>query len=412
MAYRLTAYSASEVALLLVALQYTVLTPAWCAAALVLPGERRAAAWWAAYAGGSALGLTMIVVAMHLGLPPLRAAGNVAVLSATLALQRGIWAFTGQRACTLVQVAVLAVTVVLSMLALRPDGVWARITVVSGLWAGLYLWSAVDVWRHVRQGLRQRWGWLYAAPMLLAAAMLGLRTLRGVVSPETVIYEVEQNTVLSVGSSLTGLVAALLLQMMLVSLLVSRLVGRLARLSRYDPLTGLLNRRAMDELLVQEEQRVRRLADHAPSQIAGQMAVLMIDIDHFKQLNDQHGHAVGDRALRHLASVMSAQLRDIDHLARWGGEEFIALLPATGGAEAMSLAQRLCDRVRSLPLVDQGVPVPLTASLGVAGWLGPHDSLEALLVRADEALYAAKRAGRDQVGDGLVLRPLVAMRSV
>lgn len=411
LAYRLNAYSASEVALLLVALQYAVLAPAWCAAALVLPGERRAAGWWAAYAGGSALGLTMIVIAMHLGQPPLRAAGNVTVMAATLALQRGIWAFTGQRPWTLVQAAVLAATAALAMMAMQPDGVWARITVVSGLWAGLYLWAAVDVWCHVRRVLRQRWGWLYAAPMLLAAAMLSLRTLRAVVSPETVTYEVEQNTVLSVGSSLTGLVAALLLQMMLVSLLVSRLVGRLARLSRHDPLTGLLNRRAMDELLVQEEQRVRRLAGPVPGQVAGQMAVLMIDIDHFKRLNDTHGHAVGDRALLHLASVMGSQLRDIDHLARWGGEEFLALLPATTGAEAMSLAQRVCDRVRSLPLVVQGMPVPLTTSVGVAGWLGPQDSLEALLGRADAALYAAKRGGRDQVGDGLAARPLLTMMS-
>jgi diguanylate cyclase (GGDEF)-like protein len=279
------------------------------------------------------------------------------------------------------------------------------------MWAGLYLWAAAAVWLHVRRRMHQRWGWLYAAPMLLAAVMLALRSLRGMGSPETVAYEVEQNTVLSVGSSLTGLVAALLLQMMLVSLLVSRLVGRLERLSRHDPLTGLLNRRAMDELLAQEEQRARRMADQGAGQGGAQVTVLMIDIDHFKRLNDSQGHATGDRALQHLATLMGSQLRDIDHLARWGGEEFLALLPATTGADAVALAERLCERVRNLPLQVDGMPLPLTASIGVAEWLGPHDSLTQLLGRADRALYEAKQTGRDRVVSRVSPRPLAAVKS-
>jgi diguanylate cyclase (GGDEF)-like protein len=210
--------------------------------------------------------------------------------------------------------------------------------------------------------------------------------------------------VLSVGSSLTGLVAALLLQMTLVGLLLSRLLGRLERLSRHDPLTGLLNRRAMGELLDQEEHRVRRLAPPG----AGQMSVLMIDVDHFKEINDRHGHAAGDRALMQLAALMASHLRDMDHLARWGGEEFLALLPATAGGEALVLAERLCERVRHLSLHGEAGPIPLTASIGVADWAGPQDSMTALLKRADDALYAAKRSGRDRVASGLTPRPIAA----
>ena len=277
LAYQLTAYSAAEVALLLVALQYFVLAPAWCVAALVLPGERRAAAWWAAYSGGSAVGLLLIVIGMHEPHAGSRALGNVIVFASTLALLRGIWAFTGQRTYTGVQAALLVTAAVLCWLAMDPAWVWLRLTAVAALWAALYVWAAVGVWWQVRHGMRLRWGWLYAAPMLLAAAMLALRSVRAIVSPDTVVYEIEQNTVLSVGSSLTGLVAALLLQMMLVSLLVSRLVGRLERLSRHDALTGLLNRRAMDDLLAQEEQRARRLVGQGRTPNTGQMAVLMID---------------------------------------------------------------------------------------------------------------------------------------
>ncbi len=393
LAHRLTSLSSSEVALLLVALQYAVVMPAWAAAAFFLPGERRATGWWAVYAGGSAVALLMIVLGMHDGNAPLRALGNVAVVAATMALQRGVWSFTGQRPATAAQWLVLGVTLVMSWLA-AADAAWVpqRIAVVSGLWAGLYLWTATDVWRHVRQS-QLRFGLLYAAPLLLAALLLAARSLRAVQAPELVAVEVEQNTVLSVGSSLTGLVAGLVLQMMLVSLLVWRLVGRLARLSRHDALTGLLNRRAIDELLVQEEQRARRFSGQA----TGRVAVLMIDIDHFKRLNDSQGHAVGDRALQHLAAVMSAQLRDIDYLARWGGEEFLALLPATTGDEALAIAERLCDRVRSLPLVHDDGRLVLTASVGVADWRGPQDSMTDLLRRADAALYDAKRGGRDRV---------------
>ena len=411
LAYQLTAYSAAEVALLLVALQYFVLAPAWCVAALVLPGERRAAAWWAAYSGGSAVGLLLIVIGMHEPHAGSRALGNVIVFASTLALLRGIWAFTGQRTYTGVQAALLVTAAVLCWLAMDPAWVWLRLTAVAALWAALYVWAAVGVWWQVRHGMRLRWGWLYAAPMLLAAAMLALRSVRAIVSPDTVVYEIEQNTVLSVGSSLTGLVAALLLQMMLVSLLVSRLVGRLERLSRHDALTGLLNRRAMDDLLAQEEQRARRLVGQGRTPNTGQMAVLMIDVDHFKRLNDSQGHATGDRALQHLATVMASQLRDIDHLARWGGEEFLALLPATTGADALVLAERLCERVRSRPLQVDDLRLPLTVSVGVAEWLGPHDSLDGLLGRADGALYQAKQAGRDRVVSGLSAWPLKAVRS-
>ena len=398
LAYLLTDYSTSEVALLLVALQYAVLGPAWVVASLVLPVERRTAGWWAAYACGSALGLLLIVIAMHIGDAPMRALGNVLVVAATLALQRGLWLFAGQRRWTALQLVVLAAMVGLSLLALDPGWTWARIAFGSALWGAVYLWAGFDIWRHVRLNMQQRWGLLYATPLLLGGLMLSVRGVRGLVAPESVIYEVEQNSVLSVGSSLTGLVAALMVQMMLVGLLVSRLVGRLERLSRHDHLTGLLNRGAMVELLNQEAQRVRRLAAHGNPQPAGQMAVLMIDADHFKQINDSHGHAAGDRALLHLATVMTAQLREIDHLARWGGDEFLALLPASSLDEARVLAQRLCDRVPELVLVIDGERLPLTVSIGAADWQGPQDSVPSLLNRADINLYQGKDEGRGRVG--------------
>ena len=390
LAIQFNSLTASEIALLMVALEYAVLAPAWLVAAWVLEGDRRAAGYWMAYSVGSALALACIVAGIHTGETSVRAVGNVLVIVATMALQRGIWAFSGQRISVWPHAVMLAVTVVLSWrAALDPAWVPVRIGVVAALWAGMYFWAALDVWRHVRLALNQRWSALYATPLVLTGVMLAARSLRAVVAPDTVSFEVEQNTVLNVGSSFTALVAALMLQMLLLSLLVRRLLERLERLLRHDALTGLLNRRAIDELLVQEEQRMRRLS--------GRVSVLMIDIDHFKRINDSMGHAVGDRALQHLAAVMRSQLREIDHLARWGGEEFVVLLPATSGAEAAVMAERLCERVRQLPLVNDDHRLALTASVGVAEWQGAGDTVASLLARADAALYAAKRDGRDRV---------------
>ena len=399
LALHLPLLTPSSVALLLLALQYAVLAPAWMVAALVLPGERRPAGWWAAHSGGSALGLLLIVFGMYAEHAPARALGNVLVVAATLALQRGVWSFTGQRRWTLLQGLMLAASAVVSVLAAM-DAAWVptRIAAVAGIWAALYFWIAADVWRHARQSLRLRWGLLYALPLLLAGVMLAARSLRALQSPETVMAEVLQNTVLSLGSSLTGMVSALVIQMMLMALVVSRMVSRLERLSRHDPLTGLLNRRAIDECLQQEEHRVRRFP--AQDKSALPFSVLMIDIDHFKRINDSCGHAVGDRALQHLAAVMGAQLREIDCLARWGGEEFLALLPGTTGADALALAERLCGRIRSLPLASEAGRLTLTASVGVADWHGQQDSINDLLRRADAALYLAKHEGRDQARRG------------
>lgn len=154
-----------------------------------------------------------------------------------------------------------------------------------------------------------------------------------------------------------------------------------------DPLTGVMNRRALDRLMQRETERCDS------SGVAS--AVLALDLDHFKAINDTHGHAVGDAALRAFAERIRGHLRQSDQLARLGGEEFIVLLPGAPLAKAMEIAERLRSAVADSPLV--ATPrVAVTVSIGVAsrrsGETGP-----ALLVRADEALYAAKHAGRDRV---------------
>ena len=123
----------------------------------------------------------------------------------------------------------------------------------------------------------------------------------------------------------------------------------------------------------------------------------MLDIDHFKAINDNRGHAVGDQVLAGIASLVEDGLRDIDVFARVGGEEFVVLLVDTNGGEAKGVAERLCETVRDFRFAaSEGESVHCTVSIGLAIW-DDVESIDKLLNRADDALYAAKRNGRDQV---------------
>lgn len=171
-------------------------------------------------------------------------------------------------------------------------------------------------------------------------------------------------------------------------------VARARDASLIDGLTGLVNRSGFDQKLAD------CLADAATQAQASCQGpcLLMCDIDHFKQLNDQHGHALGDRALRVFAETLAQAIRPGDLLGRYGGEEFALLLPDAGGDTALGIAERLRQAVAAVSIPSTSAPVRLSASFGAASWQ-PGDascSIDDLFLRADEALYAAKRAGRNR----------------
>ncbi len=169
---------------------------------------------------------------------------------------------------------------------------------------------------------------------------------------------------------------------------VSAELERSRKLARIDPLTGLVNRRGMDEIVVREIARARRAK--AP------LSVAMLDIDHFKRVNDAHGHDVGDLALVHLAAVARSVLRDTDVICRYGGEEFVVILPDSGIQGALFVVDRLRMMVEKTPLPIPSGKLQIRFSAGIAELSGEEDR-DALLKRADAALFAAKRAGRNQV---------------
>ncbi|ACJ01265.1 sensor domain-containing diguanylate cyclase [Rhodospirillum centenum] len=171
-----------------------------------------------------------------------------------------------------------------------------------------------------------------------------------------------------------------------------RLEASLEQAALNDPLTGVWNRRRFEQAL--EEAAARALRYGRP------FSLLLIDIDHFKQFNDTHGHALGDRALQMVAGVLAGRSRQVDCLARWGGEEFSLLLPETDAVSAQALASDLRRAVAALSIADVGPgdvgPGGVTVSIGV-GQATPGESIDALFRRVDAALYRAKAAGRNQV---------------
>ena len=164
----------------------------------------------------------------------------------------------------------------------------------------------------------------------------------------------------------------------------------LRRQAHVDYLTGIYNRRHFMERAEQELSRAHRYAKP--------LSMLMLDIDHFKQINDRHGHKVGDTVLKAVADLSQATFRDVDIVGRLGGEEFAALLPETDQPAALEAAERLRATIANARIPLPGAPpVSFSVSIGVSSMDSPEDNIDALLQRADKALYKAKDSGRNRV---------------
>lgn len=172
-------------------------------------------------------------------------------------------------------------------------------------------------------------------------------------------------------------------------MIVDQLASELNRLATLDALTGIGNRRAFYTRAESELARCRRKG--MP------LSLLMIDLDRFKSINDQLGHAAGDETLQRFVALVSPHLREYDFFARLGGEEFAVLLPDATEEVALSIAERLRELTEAEHLPASGFPVPTTASIGTAQLLRDERSIDQLMHRADQALYAAKSGGRNRV---------------
>jgi diguanylate cyclase (GGDEF)-like protein len=190
----------------------------------------------------------------------------------------------------------------------------------------------------------------------------------------------------AVGSAtlLTGIVSLFVTGLFILFLSSSELIARSADESQKDSLSGAFNRRGIEVKLAAELKHIQR-GKH-------KLSIALIDVDYFKSINDIHGHAAGDAALRDVAETISTHLRGRDYLGRYGGDEFLLILPQTPCSIALVVTERLCQAVSNLSLFDRNMP--LTLSIGITEAVLEDDAV-ALIARADKALYQAKSAGRN-----------------
>jgi diguanylate cyclase (GGDEF)-like protein len=384
--------TATDTAFAMNAVMQGVLCAIWLLGSWVFGDIRRAALHWSAFAGLSTLSFLALVAALHQPVPlsaeSLRALGNVFGVTAMIALHRGIRLFADVPLPNGVHALALAVVLVVSWLGLAPDHAVLRVSGNSAVLTGIAIAIAVDLYRYGRDVVRRRHTWLLALPLVAAAAGFSIRGVRALWDPHSVAREMVIDSALNVSSAIGYMVIALTFHATLMGLVVGRILTDLSHRSRHDGLTGLLNRRAMEEALLAQVQRSRRTGEP--------FTVLMIDLDHFKSINDRHGHAAGDRALKHTAAALQAELREVDAVGRFGGEEFLVLMPGATVETALPVAERLRTAlVTEAPQFD-GAKLPLSMSIGIARWREPEEPSQ-LLMRADAALYQAKLRGRDCV---------------
>ena len=228
-------------------------------------------------------------------------------------------------------------------------------------------------------------GVFWSGALLLAARALGSAELAPGGGPDAIL----RPTLLEQGTVLGLAVCFLLLAFSMVIIFNERLNLELQRLAALDPLTEHYNRRVIEDFGRREVVRSRR--HQLP------IAVALVDIDHFKAVNDTHGHAAGDAAIRHVAFVLERTLRGQDLFGRYGGDEFVVVMPDTGGEEARRACERLRETIANTALAFGDSRFACNVSIGVASLRGDEADFERLVRTADGALYEAKRQGRNRV---------------
>ena len=233
--------------------------------------------------------------------------------------------------------------------------------------------------------LKQKLDRLLRLSLLLLSAVIALRTLYlfVVLQPTNQILS---NNLVAAGTQLIILCLSLLMAGLLFHSAYQDIFQQLQKERNLDPLTGLLNRRALEE-------RLKRLKQHSRSR---QNAIILCDLDFFKQINDQYGHKVGDVALQHVTEIISKAVRKYDEICRMGGEEFLILLQDTPLDIAIQVAERIRSSIETTPLIQSGQVISMTGSFGIS-FFQHFDEFSQAAQQADLLLYQAKNLGRNQL---------------
>ena len=371
----------------------------WALAARHLGLSRREAAHWS---GFSLLMAAVLGLTLARGSAPdwltYEVCSLLAVL-ALLALRRGMLLFLqtpsadGEAALLLAMMAGLSTFVAYLS---GDQAMAARIVLNSGTMLWVLVRAAQLSWPALRREFGHRTAYFIIVPLLAGASMFGARLVALAWMPAQSVRVLPTDSPFNTAMVMLFLLLGVLLHGSLASVVLLRLVHRLRRLSQRDALTGLLNRGEWLRRLAAQHRWLGRFGEP--------FAVLMIDIDHFKAVNDSLGHAAGDAALVALAQILTASAREMDVVGRLGGEEFCVLLPRTDPESARRTAERLRQAIADTEVGWNQQAIRMTVSIGVAIADDAQEPAQALLDRADRALYQAKRSGRNRTsmsaGDG------------
>jgi len=377
-----------NIVLTIIALQQGLFAIGWWVAGSLLGLSRRAAHHWVAATLAAALALMLILQRGVWHDLLTIALANVLAMGSFLAMRRGVQIFLRLPPTDREAAALLAgITVALGFFVADPANARFAVLAASTLIAWTLLRCALEAYRALRAKGDHGAARVAAAPLALLGGVYAARVLFGLWRPDIAARPVSEDNPFNASVVVSFMLVGLLLNMVLAYLVANRLVRRLHQLSIRDPLTGLLNRRGLAPRLSREAARLRRYGER--------YAVLAVDVDRFKAVNDRHGHAAGDAVLVRLSALLRDVARDLDSVARLGGEEFCLLLSHSDEAGARQVAERLCRVVREADWSLAGEPV--TVSVGVA--LAERDDFAplAVMARADAALLRAKTGGRDRV---------------
>ncbi|NRF68071.1 GGDEF domain-containing protein [Aquincola sp. S2] len=367
------------------------LAAGWLIAARALDLSRRSARHWSASA---LIGAAALALLLMRGWAPDWAAvvlGNTLSVVALLGIRRGLLHFLRQplrdKECAAVVGLTLAAQLGCALLP-EPFAGPARVMAVCVAMAWVLMRCALQSYPALKREFGERRAFLLVSPQVAGVALFLLRGLIGLVPGGPALHALPADTPLNIASALLILLLTLLLHGHLALMVLMRLVRRLRHLSQRDALTGLYNRAEWNRQLEAQHRWLGRFNEP--------FGVLMIDIDHFKKINDTMGHAAGDAVLLTAAQVLLASARDVDVVGRLGGEEFGVLLPRTEQMAVRRAAERLRQLLCDAETTWRGKQIKLTVSIGAALCNDADESPAHVLERADHALYQAKNTGRNR----------------
>ncbi len=343
--------------------------------------------YWAV--GNLVIGLGMVLVLIQLDATKVLFLPGMALIGAGLSLFiNGIQAFIGRKPNHRIPVLVFFLLMIIDayFMLTQHD---VRSTVVLGaiIFAAIYLYCARLTFSR-DEGVVGSLYWIASSLyLLMAILMLGRAVYASQVGAE--VFDSFATWPVNAYTFMLGAVSQFFISSLFVLILSYKLSQNLESIATIDSLTGVLNRRGLEDAALKMQDICKR--------INLSMAVLLIDIDHFKKVNDQHGHLCGDDVLRHLAKEIANILRSSDVLGRYGGEEFCAFLPNTTESDALGLAERIRAGVEASPLKLNHGAIKATVSIGVADSVRAGYDFKGLVATADSAMYGAKNGGRNRV---------------